>query len=1114
MRQADFVHLHVHSVYSLLHSTIRLPQLLERAKAYRLPALALTDHGNLFGAIEFYDQAYALGIKPILGCELGVDDGQAAEAGDTRTSRRAGHVVLLAKNRRGYENLLKLLTHAHRPGWQNEPAVPRSRLFDHHQGLILLSGCRRGDLTGPLLADDPERARARAAGYREVFGKDGFFVELQPALGDAHRRLNGELVKLGRAMDVQLVATANSHLLDTAEVELLRILTALRRGLTLEEIPSLPVLAFPAPEIMKAGFSHLPGAISNTLAIAERCNVDLELGRIHLPRFPLPQGEGAQEALTEQARVGLRERLAQGGAAPHRYSQRLEHELAVIERLKLADYFLIVADFIGFARKNAIPVGPGSGAAAASLTAFALGITEIDPVEQDLLFEHLVNPLHPEMPDLDPSFATERRDEVYRYLCRTYGPDRVARIVALGTIQMRSAIRDLGKVLTPQPDVEDHDDTDAPPGRSPSEAPHLSRDRLLRLGTAIEGLPRHVTTHTTGVVIGDGPLIEKVPLFRDSQDEWVSQYDMRALERVGLVKFDLLPSKTLSVMASIPGASGAAAPEVLPWKDEAAYSLLGEGRTAGLPYLDTETARALLVARKPRTWGELLRVVALSRRETGVSETLSEERDGSTRAGVTKIGPQPDALLFDGDATRLIAHTTGWTLERADALRRALMRHGAEEREELRQSFLAAAEARGHAAKETDAVWSCLERETPLTQNKSELAGRAQLALQAAALKARAPQHFLAALLSSELRQLDLLEEHVGACRAEGFALLPLHINMSEVEFTVEGDALRVGLAAVRHVSETTAAAIVRARREGGPFRSLAELCARVEREFLGRRALEALIKAGALDCLGTGRKRLVSLLPDIMDEARSGQMALFEARPEDGPAAEAVGGEPEWSELEKLAHEKEALGFSLSAHPLSEYRALLEQLSPGGTAQIGRLHQGARARVGGVIRSVREGRSRKNEPLHFVGLEDFSGSLDVVVFADILAGFGKELERGAAILVAGRVTIDADRVRMVADDMVPLDEAAVGLATSVGLHLHTQGLSRERLERLEKVIRAHPGRCGLFLHLHLGQQTEVVQRLPETFAVRPGRAFQDDLRKELGEVRLEVRYGEEAGTE
>jgi DNA polymerase-3 subunit alpha len=1111
MRQADFVHLHVHSVYSLLHSTIRLPQLLERAKGYRLPALALTDHGNLFGAIEFYDQAYALGIKPILGCELGVDDDQAAAAGEMRTSRRAGHVVLLVKNRRGYENLLKLLTHAHARGWQNEPAVPRSRLFDHHQGLILLSGCRRGYLAGPLVADDADRAHARAAAYREVFGKDRFFIELQPPRSDADRRLNGELVQLGRTMDLQVVATANSHLLDAGDAELLRILAALRQGLTLEEIPSVPVLAFPAPEVMKAEFSHLPVAISTTLAIAERCNVDLELGRIHLPRFSVPHGEGAEQVLTEQARAGLRERLGQGGAVPDRYSQRLEHELAVIERLKLADYFLIVADFVGYARKNAIPVGPGSGASGASLTAYALGITEIDTVEQDLLFEHLVNPLHPEIPDLDPSFAPERRDEVYRYLCRTYGPDRVAHIVALGTMQMRSAIRDLGKVLARRPDEED-DETDASSGRR--TLLHPSGDRLLRLGTALEGLPRHVTTHATGVVIGDAPLTEKVPLFRDSQDEWVSQYDMRALERVGLVKFDLLTSKTLSVMARIPGAAGAAALELFPPKDEAAFSLLGEGRTAGLAYLDTEAARALLVARKPRTWDDLLLVMALSRRETGGSEALPEERDGNTGAGVSEIGPEPEALLFDVDATRLIARTTGWTLERADALRRALMRYGAEERDDLRQNFLAAARARGHAAEQTDSVWSRLERETPLTQNKSQLVGRAHLVLQAAALKARAPQRFLASLLSSELRQWDLLEEHVGACRAEGFEVLPPDINVSEVEFTVEGEALRVGLAAVRHVSETTAAAILRARRESGPFRTLAELCARVEREFLGRRALEALIKAGALDCLGTGRKRLVSMLPEVMDEARSGQIALFEAVPEDGPASEALGGEPEWSELERLAHEKEALGFSLSAHPLGQYRALLEQLTPGGTAQIGRLHEGARARVGGVIRSVREGRSRKDEPIYFVGLEDFAGSLEVVVFADTLAGFGKGLERGAVILIAGRVARDADRVRLVADEMVPLDEAAVGLATSVRLHLHTQGLSRERLERLEKVIRAHPGRCGLFLHLHVGQQTEVVQKLPETSAVRPDGAFEEDLRKELGELRLEIRYGEEAGIE
>jgi DNA polymerase-3 subunit alpha len=506
--------------------------------------------------------------------------------------------------------------------------------------------------------------------------------------------------------------------------------------------------------------------------------------------------------------------------------------------------------------------------------------------------------------------------------------------------------------------------------------------------------------------------------------------------------------------------------------------------------------------------------MALSRRETAVAEARPGAREGRTGAGVGEPDAEPEPLLFDVDATRLIAQTTGWTLERADALRRVLTRFGAEERDEARQSFFVSAQARGHSAREVDSAWSRLERETPLTQGKSQLVSRARLVLQAAAVKARMPQPFLAALLSSELRQWDLLEEHVSACRSEGFGLLPPDINLSGVEFSVEGGALRVGLAAIRQVSETSAEAILRARRDGGPFRTLADLCARVEREFLGRRALEALIKGGALDCFGTGRKRLLSLLPEVMDEARSGQITLFGLTPKDGPPPEAVDEGPEWSELERLAHEKEALGFSLSAHPLGEYRSLLKQLAPGGTAQITRLHEGVRARVGGIVASVRQGRSRKDEPLHFVGLEDFSGLLEVVVFADTLAGFGKELERGSVILVGGRVARDADRVRLVADDLMLLHEAAVSLASSVHLHVHSQGLSRERLEKLEKVIHAHPGRCGLFLHLHLGQQTEVVQQLPATSAVRPDPAFQKDLRQELNELRLEIRYGEETGIE
>jgi len=1109
MRQADFVHLHVHSVYSILQSTIRLPQLLERARSYRLPALALTDHGNLFGAIEFYDQAYALGIKPILGCELGIDEGQAAEAGEMRSPRRADHVVILAKNRRGYANLIRLLTLAHSKNWQGEPSVSRSLLLDHHQGLIVLSGCCRGDIAGCLLADDRERAQRRAARYLEVFGRDRFFIEVQPPLTDEHRRLNGALVDLARGMAIQVVATANSHLLDPDDREVLRILAALRQGVTLEEAAPLPTLAFPPPEAMKAEFAHLPEAIANTLAIAERCNVDLELGKIRLPRFPLSQGQTAQAALAEQARSGLGERLKKGAAPPLRYSQRLDRELEAVERLALADYFLIVADFVRFARASGIQVGPGSGAAGMSLIAYALGISDIDPVEHGLFFEHLLNLLRPETPDLDLGFAAEGRDEVYRHLRRTYGPERVAHIVSFGKIQTRSALRDLARVLSlPGGDRERVD-----PGES--SAPPLSRERLLRLEAVLEGLPRHVGTHATGVVIGDGPLGEIVPLFRDSRGEWVSQFDMRALKRVGLVKFDLLASRTLAVVARTLRLGGGnlqipAASDRFPWKDKAAFHLLAEGRTVGIPHLDTETGRVLLETRKPGNWDDLLAAMAIHRLETGVPDRLPEGRALEARAARTQeVSGHSGLFLFDVDVTSFIAKASGWSLDRADLVRRALARYGDEQREELRQDFLASAQARGYSSDEAEGMWSRLERGTPSAPSKSQLVGRASLVLLSAAVKARAPREFVTALLSSDLGQPELLAEHVQACRAEGFEIFPPDLNVSEVECAVEAEGVRLGLAAIRHVSGTAAEAVVRGRRDAGPFRSLADLCARVGRDFLGRRAIESLIKAGALDSVEGGRKRLFGLLAEVMDEARSGQMGLFGGASEDGPGAGQTGGDPEWSDLQRLAYEKDALGFTLGTNPLAGYDALLDQITPGGIARICELHEGARARAGGLIRSVRASRSQKNEPLHFVELEDFSGLLEVVVFADTLAGFGKPLERGAAVLAIGRMAREGNRLRLVGDELLLLDEAAINLATSVHLHIHGEGLERERMEKIARVLQAHPGPCGLFLHLHLGQQAEVVQKLPGTLAVRPDLRLKQDLRKELGEHRLEIRYGE-----
>jgi DNA polymerase-3 subunit alpha len=1134
MRQADFVHLHLHSAYSLLQSTIRLPQLVKRAREYRLPALALTDHGNLFGCIEFYELAYSSGIKPIIGCELTVGPTYETESKKASSAEPANHIVLLARNRKGYQNLLQLITKAHSQGWQQDPRITSDQLYQHHQGLVILSGCHWGEIATRLLQEDEQRARAKAAEYVEVFGREFFFVELQPVRTDVHRTLNERLLSLARQLNLQVVATANSHTIDPGEADLVRILTAIRRGTTVKEIPSPLEHGFLSPEEMKAEFAHLPEAITTTITIAERCNVDLDLGKIHLPKFFLEKGQDAMALLRQQAVEGLHAHLSTSRPDGGDYSKRLDAELKTIEQLALADYFLVVADFVRFAREKGIPVGPGSGSAGSSLTAYALGITKIDPLQHDLLFERLINPLSPEFPDMDLGFGMEMRKKVHQYLRSKYGQDRVAQIVSLVTMQPRTAIRDLRKVL-----ALSREDLDAAPGdtgRAPrgeverktsslpleEELSAAPQSKVLELAAALEGLPRQVGTNATGMVIGDGPLVQRVPLYRGPKDEWVSQYNVRALKRTGLVKFDFIARKALTVIRKVLDLIGdesglSVALEDLPLNDEAAFQLLCGGQVGGIPYLEGARARDLLLKWQPRQWQDLLALLALVRPvplESGLTESfLRTRRDGQPEESIPPSGDKRPGngaafLLFDVDLTRLIVRTTGWSLEKADELCRLVMK-GEEKAEDILLEFMESAEGKGYDREEAETTWSTLERSAGGVANRSKTVAQGLTVLQAAFLKARFPEHYMAALLSSELRQLDLLAAHAEDCGRENLCLLPPDINGSEVEFTVETGGIRVGLAAVRHVSRATATAIVEARRERGPFHSLFELLTSVDREHLGKRALDALIKAGALDSFDCGRKQLHEMLPEVVEQARRGQMALFDRCDMESQSVPSSSPSVEWDEATKVSLEKEALGFHLSGHPLADFRALVEELAPGGTARLGDLPGNSQSRLGGVVEAIRMVSSRKGEPLRFLRLEDFNGSVEVVVFEDVHAEYQRYIYKGALLLVSGRVAKESGQVRLVADEIMLLEEAAADMASSVHLQLTVEGLSGEPLKELKQLLKTHPGSCPVYLHFGVGQQTVVVQKLPTSFWIRPNKELQVRLTKQFGKDCLEVRYEE-----
>jgi DNA polymerase-3 subunit alpha len=1104
---------------------------MRRARHYRLPALAITDQANLFGAIEFYDLAYSHAIKPIIGCELAVFP---TEKSETEPPESGCHLVLLARNLKGYQNLLQLVTYAHCRAWQPEPHIIQSQLNDHHRGLVVLSGCSRGEIPTSLLKEDYQGAKARAGEYLDIFGRECFFIEIQPPLTASHRHLNERLIRLARQLDLQVVASANSHTLDPGEGELLRILEVMRLGITLKEVPLRGEQYFLSPEEMKAEFAHLPEAISATVDIAERCNLDLDLGKIHFPRFPLEKGQDPMEILGQQATAGLQERLTtEPEGSRSDYRERLEYELEIIKKLGLADYFLVISDFVGYARGRGVPVGPGGGSAGSSLTAYALGITEIDPLRYGLLFERLVNPLSPEFPDIDLGFGAEMREEVHQYLRSKYGQDRVAQIVSLGTIQMRTAVRDLEKVL-----ASPHEDSHAPDEGAETSAQEQSELRsmeaprqddsqletqrkIMELASSLEGLPRQVSTHATGLVIGDVPLVQKIPLYRGSKDEWTSQYNMHALKRVGLVKFDLVARKTLTVIRKAlvliendPDLSAAIGD--LSNEDKDAFALLCRGEIAGIPYLESSRTRDLLLKWKPQGWHDLLVLLVLARPanlESGLTERLlqaqmegklEESYPMSLTLNRTEV---EEILLFDVDLAQLVSQTTNWSTAKADSLCRILMRGEAERAESLRMEFIARAEEQGYKREAAESKWAALERSAVLVADKSTTVAQTHTVLQAASLKARFPKHYMASLLTSELHQHDLLAAHVEAFRQEGFRLLPPDINTSGVEFTVEKEGIRVGLAAIRQVSLATAEAIVQIRRESGPFSSLFELCNNVDREHLGKRALSALIKAGAFDNFHCPRQQLLEMLPKVVEQARKGQMALFDSCAPEFQSLVEFPASAEGDQSAKFAQEKEALGFYLSGHPLSGYRAILQKLAPGGSARLRELPTESQGRFGGIVERIKVISNRKKEPLYFLRIEDFEGFLEVVVFADVHAECQQCLRNQAMILVNGRVVRESGEVRLVAESIAPLEEAVVSLATSVHLHLNAEGFSAQPLRGLQQLIRSQPGSCPVYLNIHIGQQAEVVQKLPFAYAVRPTMEFRRKISEEFGEGSLEVRY-------
>ena len=1060
----SFVHLHQHTEYSLLDGATRPEKLAARVAQLGMSACAITDHGNMFGAVEFYNAMKSQKVKPIIGCEMyvaygsrhdkaGVED-QQADAGANN------HLIVLAATNEGYKNLVKLVSAGYTEGFYYKPRIDKELLREHREGLIVLSSCLKGEVSQNLAAGNYSRARDAALQYKEILGADNYFLEIQDHGIPDQQKIVPMMAQLGEETGLQLVATNDSHYLDKDDAFAHEVLLCIGTGKTLGDEKRMKFYSddfyVKGPEEMARLFKSYPQAVANTVKIAERVNMTLDVSGHHLPKFPVPQGKSVADYFAEVAKGGLKKRMdamrRKPKHEPQEYWDRLEKEIDIIKGMGFPGYFLVVWDFIKYAKDNGIPVGPGRGSAAGSVVAWAMGITDVDPLEYDLLFERFLNPERISMPDIDVDFCMNNRGRVIEYVRNKYGKENVAQIITFGTMAARSVVRDVGRVLgMPYGLVDKVAKTipagpDVTLGDAAKDAPQLAEfvrndaevSKVIEIGSRLEGLSRHAGMHAAGVVITPEPVTNYVPLYRTNRDEIVTQFDMRVVEKMGLLKMDFLGLRTLTVIDdAIKSAKAQEGIEIdidnLPLDDETVYRLFQEGRTKGVFQFESGGMVDLLRKSKPTRFEDLAALNALYRPgalDAGMVDEYVRRKNGTSKAKYlvpamkTILEETYGVIVYQEQVMQIAQAVAGYSLGQADLLRKAMGKKDAAIMAAEREKFVTGAVANGYEKKKANEIFDYIEPFARYGFNKSHSVAYALVAYQTAWLKVHHPRHFMAALMSSEMDRTDAVVKFIHEATQMGIKVLPPDVNESNMFFTVVGNDIRFGLGAVKGIGESAIESILEARRRVGRFTSLLGFCEEVDLRACNKKALEALIKSGSFDFIGTTRRALFEQLEGTADSAQRakdakerGQSSLFgfgggpaaSPAPTSKAAGEAAGAAriPEWPDEEKLRYEKETLGFYVSGHPLNKYAPDLKQFANANTETLYR-HVDEVVNIGGIISQIKRSKIKKgpNEGklmAKFV-LDDQYGSVDVVVFSDLYAKYAKLLENGVAILLTAAV--------------------------------------------------------------------------------------------------------------
>jgi len=1149
MEHSRFVHLHCHTQYSLLDGANKVDALLERVKQLKQPAVAMTDHGNMFGAIEFYREAMRQGIKPIIGCEIYVAPASRFERKGVDKGNREynNHLILLAMNLEGYRNLCKLVTAGYLEGFYYKPRVDKELLREHNRGLIALSACLQGEVAQALSAGQIEKAKSAAESYAAIFG-ERYYLEVQDNKLPQQEKVNRLILEIGKDLSIPVAATNDCHYGERDDAEAHDVLLCVQTGKTVQEENRLKMetdeLFVKSAEQMKKGFDYCPEAVERTLEIAERCNLELEFGNYHFPPFQPPKAMTLDDYLDELARQGLGERLqSQGNAdgglrtaeSSKIYEERLKFELGVIKGMQFSGYFLIVADFINYAKDHGIPVGPGRGSAAGSLVAYALKITDLDPIRHGLLFERFLNPERRSMPDIDVDFCIRGRDQVIRYVKEKYGSDKVAQIATFGTLKAKAAIKDVGRALgfsfaetdaiaklVPAPkqgfDYALADAIKMEPRLQELMKSDPRVQNLIQHALRLEGLTRHASTHAAGVVLSNLPLVDYLPLYVDKEGGIVTQFDMASVEKIGLIKFDFLGLKTLTLIhdcLKLIRASRGVEIDInnLPLDDKKTYRLLCSGNTTGIFQLESTGIREMTVKIRPNCFEDLVAILALFRPgplDSGMAEEYIKRKHGKEQIRYLHPLLEPTlkdtygVIVYQEQVMQIAQKLAQYSMGEADILRRAMGKKDPEEMASQRERFVQGARKNKIDPKRAAEIFDQMETFARYGFNKSHSAAYALISYQTAYLKTHYPVEFMAALLSSEMGDTDKVIKNLAECRGRGIEVLPPDINESRADFTVGGDKIRFGLAAVKNVGEKAVEVILESREGEGAFRSLFDFCRRVDLGAVNRRVVESLVKCGAFDSTGVSRARMIAALDEAMKAGQSyqkgrqsNQIDIFDTL----GAGAGNGGErngehypqaEEWSAQQQLACEKESLGFYITGHPLDKYEGALKKWTTGAIVDIRERSSGGEVKVGGVVTALRLRNTKKGERYASFQLEDRTGFVEILVWPDVYRRCMETLVLDDPILVHGRLEVGEERVQIIANEVTPMAQASQRAAVPARkqperdqngerVHFYVRGeeVTSEELGRLHETLLRYPGPCTVFLHLALPDKGETVIELP-----------------------------------